>query len=257
MIAQLKQVLGVTAEELKQPTILKSRGDVFYLLLNTKANAFSRPFVRDIHRQLDLVEAHAGPTALVTVSLSKLFSGGLDLKVISNLEPEDQEYSTLEFIRLLGRVAVLPLPTLSLVRGGAVAGGCMFAFAHDYVYVAEKALFSTKEAQLQMFFPPGMLSIVRKRHPYPSVLRDMVVFAKEFSPEEALQHTLIDGIWSEGEALEKAQARAEELSEYGDNKDNMRKIKSELYRNVTECCFNKQVPANRTTYARFPPFPKL
>ncbi len=43
----------------------------------------------------------------------------------------------------MGRFSVLPVPTYCLVRGGAVAGGCMLAFAHDYIYVGGKALFST------------------------------------------------------------------------------------------------------------------
>ena len=55
MIDQLKTFLEVTPEELKQPTILKQKGDVFYLLLNTKANSFSKPFVRNIHEQLNKV----------------------------------------------------------------------------------------------------------------------------------------------------------------------------------------------------------
>lgn len=48
-----------------------------------------------------------------------------------------------EFIALIGRVSVLPFPTFSLVRGGAVAGGCMLAFSHDYVYVGGNAVFQT------------------------------------------------------------------------------------------------------------------
>lgn len=132
------------------------------------------------------MEANEGATALVTISLSKLFSGGIDLKYASNLEPEDQRYSTLEFIALFGRISVLPFPTFCLVKGGAVAGGCMMAFSFDYVYVAGKALFSTNEAQLQMHFPPGMMAVIKKRHPFPSGLRDMVVFSRQFSAEEAL-----------------------------------------------------------------------
>jgi Delta3-Delta2-enoyl-CoA isomerase len=201
-------MLGVTPEDLKQPTILKRKGNVFYLLLNTKANAFSRPFIRDIHQQLDKVEANKGPTTLVTLSTSKLFSGGLDLKVLSNLEVQDQQYTTLEFIALLGRIAILPFPTFCLVRGGAVAGGCMFAFAHDFIYVAGKGKFSTKEAELQMHFPPGMLAVVRKRHPYPHVLRDMIVYAKEFQATEALEGHLIDGIWKEEEAFDNVTKKA-------------------------------------------------
>jgi hypothetical protein len=38
----------------------------------------------------------------------------------------------LEFIRLLGRLLGFCLPTISLVNGHAIAGGCMLAFAHDW-----------------------------------------------------------------------------------------------------------------------------
>lgn len=38
-------------------------------------------------------------------------------------------------------MSLLPVPTFVIVKGGAVAGGCMFSFAHDFVYVADKALF--------------------------------------------------------------------------------------------------------------------
>lgn len=143
MIENLKAFLQITPEELKKSVILKQKGDVFYLLLNTKANAATKDFVRAINVEIDKVEANEGPTAMVTVSLSKLFSGGLDLKYTSNLEPNERKYFIIEFIALLGRIATLPFPTFSLVRGGAVAGGCMLACSHDYVYVGGKAMFST------------------------------------------------------------------------------------------------------------------
>ena len=132
----------------------------------------------------------------------------------------------LEFINLLGRVSLLPFPTVCLVRGGAVAGGCMLAFAHDYIYVGGKGKFSTKEAELQMFFPPGMLAIVKKKHMNPQVARDMILYSKEYQAEEALKLHLIDGIWKEEEALEKTHEKASDLSDFGQNKDNMRRIKS-------------------------------
>ena len=163
---------------------------------------------------------------MVTVSLSKLFSGGLDLKYTSNLEPNERKYFIIEFIALLGRIATLPFPTFSLVRGGAVAGGCMLAFSHDYVYVGGKAMFSTNESQNQMPFPPGMMAVIKKRHAYASTVRDMVLYSKQFSAEMALEGKLIDGVWSEEEAVKNIHALGSEMSQYGDNKENLRKIKS-------------------------------
>ena len=59
-----------------------------------------------------------------------------------------------------------------------------------------------------MPFPPGMLSVVRKRHAYPHTLRDMILFSKQFSAETALEGKLIDGIWSEANALKEVHALA-------------------------------------------------
>jgi len=133
----------------------------------------------------------------------------------------------------------------------------MFAFAHDYVYVADKGKFSTKEAELQMHFPPGMLAVIRKRHPYPHVLRDMIVYAKEFQSTEALEGHLIDGIWKEEEAFEKVRQRAQKISEFGANKENMCKIKGELYKDVAHNCLSLQIAPNSLSYTQFQGFPKL
>ena len=59
----------------------------------------------------------------------------------------------------------------------------MLAFAHDYIYVGGKGKFSTKEAELQMFFPPGMLSVVMKKHNNHQTARDMIVFSREFQAD--------------------------------------------------------------------------
>lgn len=48
-----------------------------------------------------------------------------------------------------------------------------------------------------MPFPPGMMSVIKKRHAYAGSLRDMIVASKQFQAEEALNARLIDGIWSE------------------------------------------------------------
>jgi len=53
MIEHIKSFLSLTPEELKTPVILKKKQDVFYLLLNTKANAFTKDFVRDIQTKID------------------------------------------------------------------------------------------------------------------------------------------------------------------------------------------------------------
>jgi hypothetical protein len=42
-----------------------------------------------------------------------------------------------------------------------------------------------------------MMAVIRKRHAYPHVLRDMAILSKQYSAEEAATEKLIDGIWKE------------------------------------------------------------
>ena len=74
---------------------------------------------------------------MITCSLSdKIFSAGLDLKYVSNLPHEsDIKYFILEFIALCGTLILLPIPTIAVVKGAAIAGGCMFSFSHVLIYV--------------------------------------------------------------------------------------------------------------------------
>lgn len=70
----------------------------------------------------------------------------------------------MEFIALLGRIALLPFPTVAVVKGAAIAGGCMLSFAHDYIYVADSGLFACNEVDIGLPLPPGMLAIIKRKH---------------------------------------------------------------------------------------------
>jgi enoyl-CoA hydratase/carnithine racemase len=77
-------------------------------------------------------------------------------------------------------MSVVPYPTIALVKGAAFAGGCMFSFAHDYIYVAGDGVFCANEADLGLHLPPGMMEILRKKHNSYNSLRDMTLLAKKF-----------------------------------------------------------------------------
>ena len=48
-----------------------------------------------------------------------------------------------------------------------------------------------------MTFPPGMMEVIKKRHAYPSALRDMVIHSRQFKGKEAFEAKFIDGVISE------------------------------------------------------------
>lgn len=62
----------------------------------------------------------------------------------------------MSFIRLLGRVLSLCVPTIALVNGHAIAGGCMLMFAHDWRFgraEQDKAKIALNEIELGKLQP--------------------------------------------------------------------------------------------------------
>lgn len=196
MLEEVRKLVEVSEEDLKKQVILKRKDDLFYLLLNKKANTFSHQFVRDINKALDEIEASDGDGCLVTISLHKnLFSAGLDLKYVSGLSHQDEiRFFILEFIALLGRFLSLSIPSIAVVAGAAIAGGCMLSFAHDHIMVIKKGIFACNEVDIGLPLPPGMNEVVKRKHVNYKTYRDMALFGKKFSSEEALKEGMIDSI---------------------------------------------------------------
>jgi enoyl-CoA hydratase len=123
-VEKIKQVLQITAEDLKNEAILKRKGSVFVLALNRKVNSITHAFLRTIHALLDEVQQSEGNCALLTISLNeKIFSTGLDLKYMVGLSEHDLFTLLLETQRLMGRLHAFPVPTVALINGYAIAGG--------------------------------------------------------------------------------------------------------------------------------------
>ena len=58
-----------------------------------------------------------------------------------------------EFGQLFTRLRTLPMPTIALVQGAALGGGCELAIACDLVIAAESAKFGQPEIKLGVFPP--------------------------------------------------------------------------------------------------------
>ena len=63
-----------------------------------------------------------------------------------------------------------------------------------------------------------MMEVIKKKHNDFKTLRDMCLFGKKFTSEEALKFGMIDGILPSGKILKEIGEEAERLSNYGANK---------------------------------------
>src|SRR5579859_1137554 len=93
------------------------------------------------------------------------FSAGLNLREVAGLDREGMARFLELLERCMSTLYVYPGPTVALVNGHAIAGGCILALACDHrVAVSRPSVkIGLNEVALGLRFPPRVLAIVRGR----------------------------------------------------------------------------------------------
>ena len=137
-------------------------GCVFYIVLNNKLNMMDFEFIAKFNLYLDAIEKSEGPAILVTLnSGSKAFSAGFNLMTIA--EAKFNSYLLpLEFLKLMGRLIKLGVPSLAAANGHCVAGGLFLALCHDKFLVGSnpKIKLQLNESLIGMqMYPPFSIAM--------------------------------------------------------------------------------------------------
>lgn len=91
-------------------------------------------------------------------ALGKVFSAGVDVAdhVADKVEPMMQALG-----RLFATMEALEPPTVAVVHGAALGGGCELVLATDLCYASERASFGQPEIRLGLFAPPASVLLPR------------------------------------------------------------------------------------------------
>jgi isohexenylglutaconyl-CoA hydratase len=137
---------------------LEHRGGFWFARLNRadKRNALSEPLLQALVQACDTVESDTQARALVVWGAGGHFSAGADFDRFQQLlvesppagEPDPIATHNRAFGAALERIARLPVPTLAVVRGAAMGGGCGLACVMDRVIAADDAVFALPEVAL-------------------------------------------------------------------------------------------------------------
>jgi enoyl-CoA hydratase len=176
-----------------------------------KANAMDFMFFREMNQALDRLESDGAKTLIIT-GRPGYFSAGLDIKLMPSLTPGDLNALAATFARTLLRVFSLPIPTIALCSGHAVAGGAMLFFACDLRFVLDGPYrIQMNEMVTGIPFPSWMLLIGRSAIPAPFFV-EAFLHAKAYSPEETEKKGLSHGLFKgEEDALAGAMTRTVQL----------------------------------------------
>ena len=158
-----------------------------------------------MHYVVDELNAAQGAPVLLRGEGGAL-SAGLNLKEFSSLD----DAALQDFLELLETMCTTlfhyPGPTVALVDGHAIAGGCVLVQCCDLRIAADnpRIKIGLNELQLGVHFPPATFRALAWR--IPSHHRDRVILGAELHPPtEALRLGLLDIVTSEAEGVARAQ----------------------------------------------------
>lgn len=141
----------------------------------------------------ELAKADGRPVLLS--SAGRAFCAGLDLNLVSTLEGQDMKDFLIRLDTLIATLYTYPAPTVALVNGHAIAGGCVLTLCCDYRIAVNspRTRIGLNEVALGVTFPPRILQVVSQRVPRRYHER-VLMGASLFNVESAREVGLIDAI---------------------------------------------------------------
>jgi len=190
------------------PLRVEIRDGVALLALHrpARANAYTLAMLRDLRRALaDLADGSGVRALVVHAGSSRHFCAGADRDELDRRLPED----ALDLLprRVFQELADWPWPTLAAIRGAALGGGLEMALACDVRLAAPDALFGFPETSLGLI-PAAGGCLRAPRVLGESLAREMILFGRQLSADEALALGLVSRVLPAENLLEEAVALA-------------------------------------------------
>lgn len=176
---------------------LERRGELAELVLNRphKRNAFTQAMWADLPGLLDSLAADC--RVLVVRGAGDAFASGADISEFAEVyaTPERGEAYSRQIAAALDALAAFPHPTIAMIRGACVGGGCGLALACDLRFCDESARFAITPAKMGLLYPfndtKRLVDCVGG-----SMAKDMLFSARTLDAAEALACGLANRITS-------------------------------------------------------------
>lgn len=168
-----------------------SHGDVLELSMNRPpVNALNPELVQELNAAVKDAENEA--RALVISGREGLFSAGLDLPELMQLDREGMSEFWRHFFGLLETVARSPIPVVAAITGHAPAGGAVLCLFCDYRVMSRGSFVAgLNETQVGLLVPEVIRqALVRLTGPHRA--ERMIVAGAMLSPEQALATGMVD-----------------------------------------------------------------
>ena len=172
-----------------------------------KKNALSTAVLESLARDL----RDSGNEPLLLRGEGQVFSAGLDLTEVQSLDSARARRMLAALEGLVQALFEHPAPTVALVNGHAIAGGCILALCCDARVATSDpaARIGLNEVALGVEFPPRVVALVRYRLS-PAAAERTVLGAQLLDPVRAREAGLVDELADDAAVV--ARARLETLA---------------------------------------------
>lgn len=179
-----------------------------------KANPINDGMVEELNAVIgDAAKNESVRGVILASDRPKFFSGGFDVSEVFNYDRDKMSAFFGRFIDLYEGLIKLPKPVIAAVSGHAFAGGAVLALACDARVMAEgNSGFALNEVNIGLVLPPGMIRMAVGAVGAAKA-RELVLEGRALTPAEAFEAGLARELAPAESVLDRAIARARELSE--------------------------------------------
>ncbi len=181
-------------------------------------NPLNLDFIENILKKLNTLKTDENLNALIlTTNNNKFFSIGFDLPELQKKKIVEVEKFYRTFNQLCIELHSFPKPTIAVLTGHAIAGGCILSLCCDYRFISDgRKLMGLNEIKLGIPIPcPAYFileQIVGTRN------TKLIIESGEFyEPEELLKLGLVDQVLPDEHILDNAITFIQTISSYPKN----------------------------------------
>jgi enoyl-CoA hydratase/carnithine racemase len=124
-----------------------------------KRNALSTAMLGELHQLFEKMKADEATRVVVLRGNGASFCSGLDLAELAAAKQKSGAVSLTDITDVFGVLEAVPQPTIAMVQGDAIAGGCELAMHCDLRIAAEDVKFAMPLTRLGLALP---LALVQK-----------------------------------------------------------------------------------------------
>ncbi|MGM0693370.1 MAG: enoyl-CoA hydratase-related protein [Pseudomonadota bacterium] len=190
--------------------VVENAGIVRLTISRPKAlNALNSDVLVELERVLAELETRDDLRAvLITGAGEKAFVAGADIAEMRDKSPEQARAFARQALATVKRLETLPVPTVALVNGFCLGGGCELALACDWAVASDNAIFGQPEVLLGVI--PGFGGTQRlPRRVGPAMALDLCTTGRKIDASEALRIGLVNRVMPQAEL----EAYADELTQ--------------------------------------------